>query len=219
MKQILPKLHDFSGLIMGHVYCIEDADGLTLIDTGLGLAAPRVLAQLQAWGMQPRDVKRILITHAHPDHTGGLPALKQATGAQVICSAIEKPYVEGKKPTLRKGRKNGQTMKGTPVDRTVSDGDGLDIFGGLQVVATPGHTLGQVAYWQPQLGVLICGDTMMNLLRLSTPIDAFTADMAMARQSIAKVAALQPRVVCFGHGPVLMEDAARKVQAFAETLR
>lgn len=115
MKQILPKLHHFTGLLVGRVYCIEDADGLTLVDAGLGLAAARVLEQLRVWGKNPGDVKRILVTHAHSDHVGGLPALHRATGAQVICSAIEKPQTEGTAPTLLKGRRTGPLMPGTPV--------------------------------------------------------------------------------------------------------
>lgn len=217
MKQILPKLQYFTGLLMGHVYCIEDPDGLTIIDAGLGLAANRVLDQLHKWGRQPSDVKRILITHAHPDHTGGLPALAKATGAQVICSSTEKPITEGAQPVLRKGYKPAETETGTPVNRTVEDGEVIaEVMGGLQVVATPGHTLGHVAFWQPQQGVLICGDTMMNMLGLRLPFDAFTTDMKLARASVAKVAQLQPRVVCFGHGPVMMEDAPAKISAFAK---
>jgi glyoxylase-like metal-dependent hydrolase (beta-lactamase superfamily II) len=217
MKQILPGLHYFTDLILGHVYCIEDDDGLTLIDAGLGLAASRVLDQLRKWGRQPSDVKRILITHAHPDHVGGLPALAKATRAQVICSSTEKPFTEGATPVLRKGYKPAEPMAGTPVGRTVEDGEVMDeVMGGLQVVATPGHSLGQIAFWQPQQGVLICGDTMMNMLRLTLPFDAFTTDMKLARESVAKVAQLRPRVVCFGHGPVLMEDAPAKISAFAK---
>lgn len=217
MKQILPRLHDFTGLLVGHVYCIEDPDGLTLVDAGLGLAAKRVLNQLGKWGRQPSDVKRILVTHAHPDHVGGLPALAKATGAQVICSSTEKPMTEGTAPVLRKGYKPADPMAGTPVARTVEDGDVLhEVLGGLQVIATPGHTLGQVAYWQPQQGVLICGDTMMNLVRLRLPFDAFTTDMKLARASVTKVAQLQPRVVCFGHGPVMTDNAAHKISAFAK---
>ncbi len=217
MKQILPKLHYFTGLLVGHVYCIEDPDGLTLVDAGLGLAASRVLDQLRKWGKQPADVKRILITHAHPDHVGGLPALAKATSAQVICSSTEKPFTEGARPVLRKGNKPGQPMAGTPVSRTVEDGDMIgEVMGGLQVVTTPGHSLGQAAFWQPQIGVLICGDTMMNMVRLTLPFDAFTTDMKLARESVAKAAQLQPRVVCFGHGPVLMENASAKLSAFAK---
>lgn len=215
MKQILPRLHAFTGLLLGRVYCIEDEDGLTLVDAGLSSAAPKVLRQLQAAGRAPGDIKRILITHAHIDHVGGLPALKRATGAQVICSALERPYAEGAQPTMLKGGKSGQTMAGAPVDRTVQDGEILaNIFGGLQVVATPGHSPGQVAYWQPERRVLICGDTMMNMVRLRLPFDRFTADMAQARQSVAKVARLAPDVVCFGHGPVLT-GAATKVADLA----
>lgn len=217
MKQILPGLHLFTGLLVGHVYCIEDPDGLTLIDAGLSLAAKRVLEQLRKWGRQPGDVKRILVTHAHPDHVGGLPALAKSTGAQVICTATEKPYTEGTTPVLRKGHKPGQPMAGTPVSRTVEDGQVMpDVMAGLQVVATPGHSMGHAAFWQPRQGVLICGDTMMNMLRLTLPFDAFTTDMTLARESVAKVAQLQPRIVCFGHGPVLMEDAAAKLSAFAK---
>jgi glyoxylase-like metal-dependent hydrolase (beta-lactamase superfamily II) len=216
MKRILPRLHAFTGLILGHAYLIGDDDGLTIVDASLGSATPKIVSQLRAAGYRPGDVKRILVTHAHIDHVGGLPALKQATGAQVICSTIERPYTEGTTPTLRKGGKPAQVMAGTPVDRTVDEGDVLaDVFGGLHVVATPGHTRGQVAFWQPDQRILICGDTMMNVFGLRLPFDAFTADMAEARRSVAKVARLEPRVVCFGHGPVLMDDAAQKVSEFA----
>jgi glyoxylase-like metal-dependent hydrolase (beta-lactamase superfamily II) len=219
MKQIVPRLHTFTGLLMGRVYCIEDADGLTIIDAGLALAASRVLKQIEKMGRQPSDVKRILVTHAHIDHVGGLPGLKAATGAQVICSTIEKPFTEGKKPIVRKGGQPGPTMKGTPVDRTVDDDEILtEVLGGLQVVATPGHSPGQIAFWQPDLNLLICGDTMMNVFGLRLPFAAFTTDMAEARRSISKVARLQPRILCFGHGQPLMEKAAEKVSEFAKRI-
>jgi glyoxylase-like metal-dependent hydrolase (beta-lactamase superfamily II) len=110
-------------------------------------------------------------------------------------------------------------MKGTPVDRTVEDGELLsEVMDGLQAIATPGHSPGQIAFWQPQLGVLICGDTMMNPVGLRLPFAAFTADMAEARRSIQKVAQLQPRIVCFGHGQPLTENAAQAVSEFARRL-
>ena len=219
MKLILPRLHYFTGLLVGHVYCIEDPDGLTLVDAGLGLAAKRVLDQLHKWGRQPSEVKRILVTHAHPDHVGGLPALAKATGAKAICSSTQKPCTEGIAPVLRKGYKPGEPMAGTPVGRTVEDGEVIaEVMGGLQAIATPGHSLGQMAFWQPQQGVLICGDTMMNMIKLTLPFDAFTTDMRLARESVAKVAQLQPRVVCFGHGPTLMVNASQKISAFAKTV-
>ncbi len=228
MKQIIPGLYTFTGLIMGRVYLIEDPDGLTLIDTGIGNAVPKILRQLQAAGRTARDVKRILITHAHPDHIGGLPALHAATGAQVITSAGERSVIEGEIPIQGPPRdRQSALMKlmprpsplstPTPVDQVVGDGAMLkEVMGGLQVIATPGHAPDHISFWQPQQRILFCGDVLMRLGGLRLPPAAFTVDMAEDKRSIRRLAALRPRLVCFGHGLPLGRNAADTVQAFAD---
>lgn len=227
MKKIIPNLYTFTGLIAGRVYMIQDPDGLTIIDTGIASAADKIIKQLEKAGHSPTDVKRILITHAHPDHVGGLPKLKEITGAQVITSTIERPILEGKVPIPLPPREQlsgiarlinppPQTLKGPPVDREVNDGDTIpEVMGGLQVVAAPGHTLGQIAFWQPQKRVLICGDAMANLLKLRLPFAAFTVDMDQARHSIQRLDTLQPRILCFGHGNPLRKNTAQTLANFA----
>src|SRR4051794_41124061 len=101
MRQILPNLYTFTGLLMGRVYLIEDPGGLTVIDAGLDSAAPKVIKQLEAAGRKASDVKRILVTHGHADHVGGLPALKAATGARVLASAQDRAAIEGREPVER----------------------------------------------------------------------------------------------------------------------
>ena len=96
MQQILPNLYTFSGLLVGRVYLIDDGGELTIIDAGLTSAGPKILKQLAAANYQPSQVKRIIITHAHPDHIGSLKALAEATGAQVIASADEAEVIEGR---------------------------------------------------------------------------------------------------------------------------
>lgn len=136
MKQIAEGLYAFTGLMVGRVYLIEDADGLTIIDASIPPAAAKILGQITAMGRAPADVKRILITHAHPDHVGGLPELKRGTGAQVIASAADRPLVEGKVPIplppveelsgrARRLRPAETTLAGTPVDREIQDGETL----------------------------------------------------------------------------------------------
>lgn len=228
LQPICPGLHFFSGLNVGRVYLIDDADGYTLIDTSIGSAAPKILQQLSTSGRNPADVRRILITHAHPDHIGSTPALKEATGAQVWSSAIERPVIEGRQPIARPegDKRTGlariirppmTTMKGTPVDRELSDGECLDeVMGGLQVVFTPGHAPGHLAFWQPAQRILFCGDVIFRLPNLRLPFTIVTVDMDENKRSIARLAALDARIVCFGHGDPLTENTAERIRSFAQ---
>lgn len=234
MREIAANVYMFAGLMVGRVYAIKDPDGLTVIDAGLPLAADRILRQVTAAGYAPADVKRILITHAHPDHVGGLPALQAATGAEVFTSGIEAPIVEGTMPQqlvplaqlkpldrlMRGGREEGEPLAGTPVARTLEDGALLpEVMGGLQAVLTPGHTPGHTAFWQPERRVLFCGDALMHFTGLSGPFQGFSWDLPEIERSVRKIADLAPDVVCFGHGAPLVKDAARQVREFAARFR
>ncbi len=224
MKQVAPGIYYFRNLLVGRVYLIEDADGLTLIDTSLPLAAKRVLQQVEGRGHKAQDIKRILITHAHPDHVGGLPELKRASGAEVVASAIERPVIEGKTPVPRvpqeklrgpiRLRPPDTTFEAVPVNRELQGGETLEIMGGLQAVFTPGHAPGHLAFWQPEKRILFCGDVLFNMPRLRLPYAFLTVDMEENIRSIHKLAALEPDIVCFGHGEPLY-NAAPKLKAFA----
>src|SRR6266566_6618689 len=133
MKRSLPGLHTFTGLVMGRVYAIEDPDGLSIIDTGLSLTPSRILKQVGELGYKPEDIKRILITHAHPDHIGGLRELQKRTGAAVYVSEGERAVVENEAPiqgppsekmplVFRIFGPPRTTFKPTPVARVLQDG-------------------------------------------------------------------------------------------------
>jgi glyoxylase-like metal-dependent hydrolase (beta-lactamase superfamily II) len=108
-------------------------------------------------------------------------------------------------------------MKGTPVDRTVTDNEIIsDVLGGLHVVATPGHSPGHISFWQPERGILFTGDVLMNLMGLRLPFAAFTTDMTQNKRSLARIAALKPPILCFGHGTPLTQDTAARLRTFAE---
>jgi glyoxylase-like metal-dependent hydrolase (beta-lactamase superfamily II) len=230
MRKILPNLYTFTGLGVGRVYLVEDADGLTLIDTSISSAPAKILRQLEdELGRGPEDIKRILITHAHPDHVGGLPELVRLTGAQVYVSEGERAVAAGEAPMPRPApeQRTGimrvidpPEMKFPPVqvDRVVRDGDVLpEVMGGLHVIATPGHAPGHVAYWHPEQRVLFAGDVIMSFwpARLRLPVAMFTYDMDENIRSIGRLAELDTRVLCLGHGIPLARNAAETIRAFA----
>lgn len=227
MQQIAPNLFTFSGLVMGRVYAITDKSTVTLIDTGLDLAARKVLEQLKTHGYEAQQVTRILITHAHRDHVAGLPTLRAITGAKVFCSAIEKPVLEGDTPVVMPNpaeqsaldkwmNPRPQKIQHVPVDVGLQDGDVLDTaIGPLQVVGAAGHTPGQIAFWQSGQRLLFCGDAIMNLWGLSLPFAAFTQSMTTARATVKRLADLGPEILCCGHGQPITQDTAATLKKFA----
>jgi glyoxylase-like metal-dependent hydrolase (beta-lactamase superfamily II) len=205
--------------VVANPYLIVDADGLTVIDTGLPRSDKKILAYVASLGKGPHDVKRIIITHADLDHFGGLAALQVATGARTYASRIEADAIaQGKSsreinPTGFSLRRVLFTllrpfMKATPVqvDEILAEGVILPVLGGLQVVETPGHTPGHISLFAPSAKVLFCGDSMVsdqNGLQGSRP--GITWDETKARESERKQAALGANLVCSGHGSVVAD--------------
>src|SRR5690349_8060238 len=73
-------------------------DGLTLIDTGSRGSAPQILAAIETLGHSPAEITSVVLTHAHPDHAGGLPALARALDAPVCVHTADAAVVSGEQP-------------------------------------------------------------------------------------------------------------------------
>lgn len=92
------------------------------------------------------------------------------------------------------------------MERTLQEGDTVE---GFVVLETAGHAPGHLAFWREDDRVLIVGDALVNMNPLTRarglhePPAGFTLDRRQHRESIRRLAALRPHVICFGHGPVL----------------
>ncbi len=106
---------------------------------------------------------------------------------------------------------------GHPVSRQLHEGDEL---AGFAVLDTPGHSAGHVSLWRESDRTLICGDvftnidTLTGLPGLHEPKAFFTPDPARNRESMRRLAELEPELVCFGHGRPLRDP--RKLRELAE---
>ena len=218
MQKIVDGVYTFDGLLAGRVYLITEGDGLTIIDTSVPPSAKKILQQLNEAGHQTSDVKRILITHAHPDHVGSVPELVKVTGAQLIVPEGERAVIDGEAavPRANGWLKPPKTIyDNMKADRTLADGEILeDVLGGLQAIHTPGHSPGHMSFWQPQRKILFCGDTIFNAPRMRLPYAMLTVDMTENIRSVKKQVALEPDVVCFGHGKPLISNATTILSKF-----
>ncbi len=194
--------------------------GDVLVDAGTPQSAKKLLRSLQG-----HTVNAHALTHGHQDHAGGSRAVADALAVPVWVGALDAADVESGKPVVadtvaRPVLRRVATYAGVPVTRQLREGD--DLGHGFTVLETPGHSAGHVAFWRETDKVLVCGDVWFNL-HLSTlrpglrePPRIFTPDPARNRDAARRLAALEPELVLFGHGPPLRDPA--RLRAFTAAL-
>lgn len=130
---------------------VKGSEGAILIDGGMPQAAEHLLANMRTLGVEPRDLKLILFSHAHADHAGPLAAIQRASGARVLGNAESAALlVRGGADDIHFG--DGLLYPPVRVDRLLQDGEEV-VLGDLklQVHFVPGHTPGSMAWaWRDQ---------------------------------------------------------------------
>ncbi|MEA2224907.1 MAG: hydroxyacylglutathione hydrolase [Solirubrobacteraceae bacterium] len=214
MKQLADGLYQLRGFPPNaiNVYLLEDV----LIDAGTRQAEGRIRRQIRG-----RPVAAHALTHAHPDHQGASHAICERLDIPLWCGHGDVPAMEtpgaisnSQAPGwLNRFQARFWTGPPHPVARALKEGDEV---AGFTVLEVPGHSPGHVAYWRESDRALILGDVLngMNLMTgirgLQEPPAVFTPDPARNRQSARRLAALEPELVCFGHGPPLRDPQALK---------
>jgi len=150
-------------------YLIVTGQGSVLLDAALEESVPQIEHNIQALGFKLSDIKYLLNSHAHMDHSGGLARVKKDTGATLIASVGDKSALEG---GFYLGSEQVKALSAPPVkvDRTVVDGEKLEI-GGTTLTAnlTPGHTRGCTSWSMP---VTDAGKTLQVLFFCSSTVAA-----------------------------------------------
>lgn len=233
-SEIAPGVHWLLGGVVNS-YAVEYASGsgwrLVLLDCGLPAEAGLLWRRIRSLGYGPEDVTDILVTHHHVDHVGGLAQLARWTGARVhahpadadiIRHATPRPPAD---PSTWAGRALSNRIPPpaprAPVHTAFADGQRLSLAGGIQVLHTPGHTLGHCAFLlERDGGTVFTGDAVLRVAdRITVPIPlALNEDRAAVLDSVARLARLQCTAAAFGTGGPIRDHASERLRAAAERL-
>ena len=198
-----------------------------LIDTGLVGEMPRLTGILRELGLGWPDIKAILLTHGHLDHTGNLARLKELTGAPVLAHPLEQAHIDGTFPYRGSSRLCG-LMEATgrrvlryrtaQIDEPLSPGMDLPFWGRLQVIHLPGHTDGHCGFYSRRFNLLFTGDLFASYW-FSTHLPPFFLNSCPEKfpGSLRQVLELSPRHIIPNHYDGL--DGEKHVREFKTLLK
>ncbi len=206
MRQLVEGVHQLRGFPPNAInaYLVGDV----LVDAASRHAERRILRELEG-----RALAAHVVTHAHPDHQGSSHAVCERLSVPLWCGEADTEAMESGRLAERQPRHPINRLSewafagpGHPVARRLREGDEVADF---VVLETPGHSAGHIALWREGDRTLIVGDVLFGchpltgIPGLHEPPSFFTPDPVRNRESARRLAALEPALVLFGHGPLL----------------
>ena len=199
-----------------NIYLIK-GDETTLIDAGTGLYHNYVMHEIKKH-VNPKDIKKIILTHEHVDHYGGVPKILEEIGnVEVVShrSAAER---------LRKGSDVTSLFFGFspfPLDVSLELADGDRIRAGddeLLVIHTPGHSPGSICLYNEEEKILFSGDTVFQYGSFGR-FDLPGGDVNALLDSIEKLLSMDVDIIYPGHGEVVLEDGKDHILLAMDNLK
>jgi len=192
----------------------------SLIDCGYAGSTGRIDRAMRERGRKVTDLARVVVTHGHPDHAGsarelaalGIPILIHPADAANLGvtwrDALQRPS---------RGRIFAAMTPEPPAVEPIEDGQVLPMLGGLRVVHTPGHTPGSVCLYGARDRVLFVGDSLQRRFgRVSFASGLYSDDLATAKRSVQRLAALDVETIVFSHFATLEGGATEVLAALAD---
>jgi glyoxylase-like metal-dependent hydrolase (beta-lactamase superfamily II) len=194
------------------VYLIIAGGGI-LVDAGTGKGTPRVLANIQAAGIEENSVSHLFVTHCHFDHTGGVNGIREHTGCLVIAHELDAEFLEMGDPEVTAANWYGSFMEPTKIDIKVEEPRRVFSFGDTDITMyhTPGHSPGSAVLTMESDGEkVLFGQDVHGPLN-----EVLRSSRADYVQSLEFLLSLEADILCEGHFGVY--HGKEKVQRFIES--
>jgi len=181
-------------------WALDCSEGVVLIDGGMTPQhVDNIAAELKSMNRTWSDVKLILVTHKHGDHTKNLPRLKELTDAPIKAHKLEAPLI--------------QSAVGVEVE-PLEDGAVLPFCGGIELVWIPGHSEGNSNYYLKNQRTMIAGDTIFGDEKgnLTPPPEKYCLDVKQASKGIERLLNYDFDNLLYAHGKDIIGGAKQKVE-------
>ena len=182
-----------------YAYLINDKETI-LIDTGNPGKVKNILKEIESLNINPKNIKHILLTHHDVDHIGNAALLQKETGAILLASKEDIPYILGDKS--RPGiKKVASLILRSKKPEKIKSYNGQEI-NDIKIIQTPGHTPGHVSFLYKD--ILFAGDLVRNangVLKKQPKMG--NSDDKSLNESIHKMSEYSFKWVCPAHGEPL----------------
>ncbi|MFN8483683.1 MAG: MBL fold metallo-hydrolase [Anaerolineae bacterium] len=193
-----------------------------LVDTGFGSDLAETEALLRDAGAAPQSLALVVNTHYHSDHVGGNWGLQTRYGLPIATHRWEAAMVNTRDRDTCGAEWHDQPVQPYTITQALAEGDTLDTGRvTLQVIHTPGHTLGHISLYQGEERVLLVGDAVHDddVGWINTMREGAGA-LERGLDALDRLAALRPRWACSGHGAPMehplraIDDARRRYDSW-----
>jgi glyoxylase-like metal-dependent hydrolase (beta-lactamase superfamily II) len=180
----------------GCVYLMNLGE-LILIDTGAGWSVERIINNVQSLGLNCKNLNKILLTHCHIDHIGGVPEIKKRFGSKIYIHKLDAPPLETGDQILTAASWYQTSFPPTPVDVKLNLPEEILTIGEQKIVClhTPGHTPGSICIYLDKDGKrILFGQDLHGPL-----LSEFGSNLEDYGRSTKKLLDLDADILCEGH--------------------
>jgi glyoxylase-like metal-dependent hydrolase (beta-lactamase superfamily II) len=180
----------------GCVYLIN-LEELILIDTGAGWSVDNIIANIKKLGLDPNNLSKIILTHCHIDHIGGVPEIKKRFGSKLYIHKLDAPPLETGDQVLTAAKWYQTTFPPTPMDMKFNLPEEVVTIGEQKIFClhTPGHTPGSISIYLDKEGKrILFGQDLHGPL-----LEEFGSNLEDYGRSTQKLLDLDADILCEGH--------------------